>query len=85
MGSYFYADPKRRPRDPSEQMILNNYITMRQVGRLKDQEMTKELVFEIHRRITEKTLDNDSEAGRFRRSDEQVVVGSMLRVGAEIT
>ncbi|MCP4590127.1 MAG: Fic family protein [bacterium] len=65
----------RSPRDLSERMILNNFRTMRRIGKLKDEPLTKELVFEIHRLITEETLDDPSAAGRFRNVDEQIDVG----------
>jgi len=58
-------------------MILNNYVTMSRLGELKDQPLTKDLVFEIHRLITEETLDDPSGAGRFRRDNEKVVVNDM--------
>ncbi len=64
----------RPPRDKSEQMILNNYVTMRRIVELKDQEMSRDLVLELHRLVTENTLDNPDMAGRFRRPDQQVVV-----------
>jgi len=67
----------RKPSDRSEQMILNNFLTMRRLGELKDKPLTKELVFEIHRLITENTLDDPSAAGRFRSEDEKVVVNDM--------
>lgn len=59
----------RAPRDVSEQMILNNYRTMQLVRECKDQPLTPELVFEIHRTVTELTMENPSDAGRFRTSD----------------
>src|SRR5690606_12089928 len=43
----------RDPQDTSERMILNNFVTMRRIGVLKDRELTPDLVFEIHRLITE--------------------------------
>jgi Fic family protein len=70
----------RRPRDRSERMILNNYRTMKRIGELKNQALTKELVFELHRRVTEDTLDDASAAGRFRSDDEKVVVDDMYGV-----
>jgi len=67
----------RRPRDKSEQMILNNFLTMRKIGKFKTEPLSKELVLEIHRFITEKTLRGSSETGRFRRADEKIVVTNM--------
>jgi len=68
---------QRPPRDKSEQMILNNFATMRRIGALKNKKLSQDLVFEIHRIITEKTLENDSAAGRFRRPSERIVVADM--------
>ncbi len=56
---------------------MNNFLTMRRLGELKDKPLTQDLVFEIHRLITEDTLDDPSAAGRFRRDDEKVVVNDM--------
>ncbi len=64
----------RRPQDRSEQMILNNFLTMQRIGSLKNEALTKELVFEIHKLVTDEALDNPSAAGRFRHKDEFVVV-----------
>ncbi|MBN1868410.1 Fic family protein [Candidatus Sumerlaeota bacterium] len=65
----------RPPRDRSEQMILNNYRTMEHIGALKNKPLTKEIVFDLHRRVTEGTLDKPDAAGRLRRSDEHICVG----------
>lgn len=65
----------RPPEDRSERMILNNYLTMQRIGELKKEPLTPELVFEIHRLVTEGTLDDPTAAGRLRRDDEPVVVG----------
>jgi Fic family protein len=69
----------RKPGDRSERMILNNFNTMRRLGELKDKPLTEDLIFEIHRLITENTLDDPSAAGRLRRNDEneKVVVDDM--------
>lgn len=54
----------RRPRDKSEQMIVNNYRAMRKIGQLRDSKLTPEMVCEIHRIVTEGTLDNPEAAGK---------------------
>lgn len=64
----------RPPRDLSEQMILNNYRTMQSIRQWKDQPLTKEMVFEIHKTITQYTLSDSHAAGRLRSEDERVVV-----------
>lgn len=64
----------RKPKDKSEKMILNNYRTMRRIREMKSRPLTPDLVFEIHRMITEETLENPDAAGRLRRVDELVTV-----------
>jgi Fic family protein len=64
----------RAPRDKSEQMILNNFNTMWRIGKLKDEPLSKELVFHLHQIITDKTLEDKSGAGRFRKANERIVV-----------
>jgi Fic family protein len=65
----------RKPRDTSEQMILNNYATMQRIRELKSVPMSPELVFEVHRLVTEDTLEDKTAAGRFRKPTERMVVG----------
>ena len=65
----------RKPSDTSEQMILNNFATMQRIRELKNFPLSPELVFEIHRLVTENTLEDATAAGRFRRMDEKRVVG----------
>lgn len=67
----------REPRDKSERMILNNYRTMRKISELREsghQKMTPELILELHRMVTEGTLDKPDAAGRLRRTDELITV-----------
>lgn len=65
---------RRRPRDKSERMILNNYLAMRHIRTIKDKPLTPALVFELHRLVTDDTLEEVDQAGRFRRPDERIHV-----------
>jgi Fic family protein len=67
----------RAPCDKSEQMILNNFLAMKKIEKLKYEPLSKELIFDIHQLVTDKTLQDSSAAGRFRRPDERIVVGDM--------
>jgi len=67
----------RPPRDKSEQMILNNFRMMQRIGALRQEALSKQLVVEIHRIVTEKTLDDHSAAGRFRDTNERIVISDM--------
>ena len=67
----------RKPRDRSEQMILNNFLTMRRIVELKKEPLTPQLVLEVHRLIAEGALDVADAAGRLRRPDERVEVSDI--------
>ena len=64
----------RPPKNLGEQMILNNYHAMEHILEIRDQPLTPGLVFEIHRMVTERTLDDASGAGRLRSPSEEIVV-----------
>jgi Fic family protein len=64
----------RQPMDKSERMIYNNYQAMLFIRQIKDLPLTPEIIFDIHRTITEGTLDNPEAAGRQRHDDEDVRV-----------
>lgn len=64
---------KMTPKDKSQQMIANNYQTIQFVVQNQDTPLTVELLQHIHRLMTENTLDDPNDAGRFRTNDEVVV------------
>lgn len=64
----------RKPRDRSEQMIMNNYRVMGRIRSLGSSDLTPELVLELHEIVTVGTLDDPAAVGRFRRPDESVAV-----------
>ncbi|MBQ0089602.1 MAG: Fic family protein [Prevotellaceae bacterium] len=64
---------KIMPKDKSQQMIANNYHTIRFIVQNKNTPLTTELLSHIHYLMTENTLQNPDEAGRFRTSDDVVV------------
>ena len=68
---------KKSPQNKSQQMIVKNYNTIQYIVEHKDEPLTEELLLTIHRLMTEKTLDNPEDAGRFRTND-KVVVADMV-------
>lgn len=64
----------RAPRDHGERMIHNNYLAMQELRRWRDEPLTPDAVFEIHRLLTADTLDDPAQAGRFRTADDNIVV-----------
>lgn len=65
----------RKPKDRSEQMILNNYRGLQFMRDEMGSELTPGSVLELHRILTEGTLDHPDAAGRLQRpKDERVAV-----------
>ena len=60
----------RDPFDPGERMIFNNYRAMQWARSMKDQPLTPEAVLELHRVVSERTLDDPADAGRLRLRDD---------------
>ncbi len=68
---------KIAPKDRSQQMIFNNYQTIQFIVENKSQLLTKELLLQIHNLMTDGTLDNPEDSGRFRLNDDVVVENSI--------
>lgn len=64
----------RRPRDQSEKMIFNNFQAMELIRSIKHEAITPERILELHKILTEGTLDDPSDAGRLRTTDDVHVV-----------
>jgi Fic family protein len=65
----------RKPKNTSERMIVNNYRTIRRLKELRDKPLSRELILEIHREITQGTLEAESDETDFRTTND-IVVGS---------
>ena len=61
------------PRTRSEQMVYNNYVSIRFIVEHKNEPLTKELLQQLHSLMTYKTLENSADEGRFRENDDVVV------------
>ena len=61
------------PKTKDEQMIVNNHHAMQFIRGKQDVLLTPEFLCEIHRIVTEGTLKDECESGRFRTSDDVVV------------
>ena len=61
---------KRKPRDKSETMILNNYHAMEYIKDISNESLTPELIYELHRILSNNTMDDPDTVGKLRVSDE---------------
>lgn len=67
----------RQNRDPEsldERMILNNYLAMQFIREIKEEQLTPSIVFELHRILTEGTLEKESASGCFRTKEDNIHV-----------
>lgn len=60
----------REPKDRSERMIVNNYRALQFMREEMGDTLTPDSILELHRIVTEGTLDDPSAAGRLQRPDE---------------
>lgn len=64
---------KKKPRNYSEQMIVNGYATLQKIVAAKKEAITPDIILDLHKSITENTLKDRSHEGRFRDNNEVVV------------
>lgn len=73
---------KREPRNNSERMILNNFNTINAIEETyKNMPLTKDLLLEIHSKLTEGTVPEE-ELKRFRKNKDEIVIEG--QIGNEI-
>ncbi|AKB74425.1 hypothetical protein MSLAZ_1164 [Methanosarcina lacustris Z-7289] len=63
----------RKPKNKDEKMIVNNYDTVKHIVDLKNEAITPEKILEIHRMITNGTLEKTEYEGNFRENNEIAV------------
>lgn len=69
---------KQEPKNESEQMILNNYNMMLALEEnYKNQELSIDLLIEMHKTLTQKTI-KPSQIGRLRKDKDNIVVAHSI-------
>lgn len=63
----------RKPKNKDEKMIVNNYATVKHIMDLKNEAITPEKILEIHKMITNGTLERPEYEGSFRETNEIAV------------
>lgn len=67
----------RKPKTEDEQMIVNNYLLMREVKRTKNEELTIDMILEFHRIATMGTKQNGVIPGELRKDNEIVITDGL--------
>ena len=65
---------EKKPKNKSEQMILNNFITMKYIVQNKNEDLTIDNLLYIHKLITNNTLEDVEDEGKFRDNDDVHVI-----------
>lgn len=65
---------ERKPKTQDEQMIVNNYLLMKEIQRIKDDELSVDMILNLHQTATQGTNDNGSVAGELRRTNDIVIM-----------
>lgn len=63
-------ETSRTPTDKSEQMIFNNYLLMKKAVEKKDEQLSIDLILELHQIATFNAIDNDAKPGELRQDNE---------------
>ncbi|MBS0654612.1 MAG: hypothetical protein JSR46_02445, partial [Verrucomicrobia bacterium] len=63
----------RKPKNTSERMIYNNFLTMQSLKEVCKKDLTIQLVLELHASITKGTLESSEDEGNFRTTTVSVV------------
>jgi Fic family protein len=64
----------RKPRSQGEQMVVNNYQAIQFIRENRSIDLSPEFLIEIQRILTEKTLDDSEQVGRFRTDKDSISV-----------
>ena len=74
----------RNPRDKSERMIFNNYHAINFIKEATSENLTPGLLLEMHARLTDGTMDDQKDCGRFQQPGESRVSVVDWRSGEEV-
>lgn len=64
----------RKPRTLGERMVLNNFNAIQFIRQHRHRPLSPEFMLEVQSILTQKTMDQDHDVGRFRQSDDNIHV-----------
>ena len=68
----------RKPKNKHEQMIFNNFFAMKYIHKIVDREISLENLLHLHEILTNDTMDDPDDAGRYQEpGEERVIVGDI--------
>lgn len=70
-------EKKKKPKGRAEKMVVNNYKAMESISKNKNEKLTPKLLLEIQKTVTNNTLDDKSDEGKFRDNNEILIRDSL--------
>ena len=64
----------RKPRDRGEQMVVNNYHAIQFIRENRNTELSPNFLLELQKILTDRTLDDTGQVGRFRTTNDLISV-----------
>ncbi len=64
---------QKKPKTEDEEMIINNYLLMKEIKRVKSQELSIDMILNFHKIATRGNNSNGNIAGEFRVSDDIII------------
>ncbi|NOZ90004.1 MAG: Fic family protein [Epsilonproteobacteria bacterium] len=68
---------ERVPRNEDEQMILNNYMLMKELKRVKNEDLSIDMILSFHKIATKNCTENGVIPGEFRKDNEIFITNGM--------
>lgn len=65
-----------KPKNKGQQMILNSYLTISRIKEIAKEDFSISQLLELHRSMTENTLDDENDCGKIRQNDNILVMDS---------
>ncbi|MCF7820597.1 MAG: Fic family protein [Candidatus Pacebacteria bacterium] len=68
---------KRKPKNKSEKMILNNYNAIEAITARKNEKLTPKFLLEIQKIVTRDTLNDKADEGKYRDNNEIIITDEL--------
>jgi Fic family protein len=66
---------KKEPKTFGEKMIFNNFNTMKAIQeKYKDEKLSLDILFDMHKTLTKDVMEKESEQGNFRANEDKIVI-----------
>ena len=70
-------ESERKPRNEDEQMIVNNYLLMKEIKRDRYEDLSIDMILKFHKIATRETTENSVVPGKLREDDEIYIADGM--------